>query len=113
MECLIEKIYNAKSVNDVMLESFAYGKTGRVEYLKELLDKYACEMKGPSNSESKLTIIIWSSESYPLNFDEQKQLHEFLMKFFALPSSSIQIVLGVTQSENSSIQIQFISIKNK
>lgn len=113
MECLIEKIYNAKSVNDVMLESFTYGKTGRVEYLKELLDKYACEMKGPSNSDSKLTIIIWSSKSYPLNFDERKQLHEFLMKFFALPASAIQIVFGVTKAENSEIQIQFISIKDE
>ena len=111
MECLIEKVYDAESVNDVMLESFAYRETDRVEYLKELLDKYACEMKGPSNSESKLTIIIWSSESYPLNSDERKQLHEFLMKFFALPASLIQIVFGVTKAENSEIQIQFISIK--
>ena len=61
MECLIDKIYRAKSVNDVMLESFAYGEIDRVEYLKELLEKYSCEMKGPSNSDSKLTIIIWSS----------------------------------------------------
>ncbi len=112
MESLIDKIYNAKLVNDVMLESFAYGKTDRVEYLKELLDKYACEMKGPPNSESKLTIIIWNSESYPLNFGERKQLHEFLIKFFALPSSSIQIVFGVTQAENLEIQIQFISIND-
>ena len=113
MEHLIEKIYNAKSVNDVMLESFAYEKTDRVEYLKELLEKYSCEMKGPSNSNSKLTIIIWSSESYPLNSDERKQLHEFLMKFFALPSSSIQIVFGETKAENSEIQIQFIGIKDE
>lgn len=113
MTSLIEKIYRAKSVNDVMLESFAYGETDRVEYLKELLDKYSCEMKGPSSSDSKLTIIIWSSESYPLNSDERKQLHEFLMKFFALPASSIQIVFGLTQAENPEIQIQFISIKNK
>lgn len=110
---LIKQIYQAQSVNDVMLESFAYGKTGRVEYLKELLDKYAGEMKGPSNSESKLTIIIWNSTSYPLTADEREQLHEFLMKFFALPASSIQIVFGVTKAENPEIQIQFISIKNK
>lgn len=113
MERLIEKIYDAKSVNDVMLESFAYGEIGRVEYLKELLDKYACEMKGPSNSDSKLTIIVWSSESYPINSDERKQLHGFLMKFFALPASSIQIVFGVTKVENIEIQIQFISIKDE
>lgn len=113
MESLIDKIYRAESVNDVMLESFAYGETDRVEYLKELLDKYACEMKGPSNSESKLTIIIWSSESYPLNSEERRQLHGFLMKFFALPASSIQIVFGATQAENSEIQIQFISIKDE
>lgn len=112
MESLIDKIYNAKLVNDVMLESFAYGEIDRVEYLKELLDKYACEMKDPSNSDSKLTIIIWSSKSYPLNFDERKQLHEFLMKFFALPASSMQIVFGVTQAENPEIQIQFISIND-
>ena len=110
-EFLIEKVYDAESVNDVMLESFAYGEIDRVEYLKELLDKYACEMNDPSNSDSKLTIIIWSSKSYPLNFDERKQLHEFLMKFFALPASSMQIVFGVTQAENLEIQIQFISIK--
>lgn len=113
MESLIEKIYKARSVNDLILESFAYGENDRVEYLIELLDRYAYEMKRPSGSASKLTIIIWSSESYPLNSDERKQLHEFLMKFFALPSSSIQIVFGVTQAENSEIQIQFISIKNK
>ena len=113
MESLIDKIYRAESVNDVMLESFAYGETDRVEYLKELLDKYACEMKGPSNSDSKLTIIIWSSEFYPLNSDGRKQLHEFLMKSFALPASSIQIAFGVTRSENPEIQIQFISIKDE
>ena len=113
MESLIDKIYNAKSVNDVMLESFAYGKIDRVEYLKELLDKYACEMKGSSNSDSKLTIIIWSSKSYPLKFDERKQLHEFLMKFFALPASSMQIVFGQTKAVNPEIQIQFIGIKDE
>ncbi len=110
---LIKQIYHAESVNDFMLESFAYGENDRVGYLKELLDKYACEMNGPANSDSKLTIIIWSSESFPLNSDERKQLHEFLMKFFALPATSIQIVSGVTQAENPEIQIQFISIKNK
>ena len=83
--CLIDKIYRAKSVNDVMLESFAYGEIDRVEYPKELLEKYSCEMKGPSNSDSKLTIIIWSSESSPINSEERRQLHGFLMKFFALP----------------------------
>ena len=113
MECLIDKIYRAKSVNDVMLESFAYGEIDRVEYLKELLEKYSCEMKGPSNSDSKLTIIIWSSESSPLNSEGRRQLHGFLMKFFALPALSIQIVFGVTQAKNPEIQIQFISIKNK
>lgn len=113
MESLIEKIYNAKSVKDVMLESFAYGENDRVEYLKELLDKYSCEMKGPENMTRKLTIIIWSSESYPLNFDERKQLHEFLMKFFALPASSMQIVFGETKAVNPEIQIQFISIKDE
>ena len=113
LESLLKQIYQAQSVNDVMLESFAYGKTGRVEYLKELLDTYACEMKGPSDSDSKLTIIIWSSESYPLNSDERKQLLEFLMQFFALQASSIQIVFGVTQAENPEIQIQFISIKDE
>ncbi|MCM1139911.1 MAG: hypothetical protein NC453_15185 [Muribaculum sp.] len=112
MESLIKKIYNAKSVNDVMLESFAYNKAGRIEYLKELLDKYACEMKGPENSTSKLTIIVWSSESYPLNSNERKQLSEFLKSFFKLPTSSIQIVFGATKASNPEIQIQFISIKN-
>lgn len=109
---LIKQINQAQSVNDVMLESFAYGETDRVEYLKELLEKYSCELKGPSNSDSKLNIIVWSSGSYPLNFDERKQLHEFLMKFFAL-SLPVQIEFGATQAENSEIQIQFISIKNK
>lgn len=112
MESLIKKIYNAKSVNDVMLESFAYGEIDRVEYLKELLDKYACEMKGPSNLDSKLTIIVWSSESYPLNSDERKQLSEFLKSFFKLPASSIQIAFGATKASNPEIQIQFISIKD-
>lgn len=112
-EFLTEKIYNAESVSAVMLESFAYGETDRVEYLKELIEKYSCEMKGPSNPDSKLTIIIWSSESYPLNSDERKRLNEFLMKFFALPTSSIQIVFGVTKVENSEIQIQFISMTNE
>lgn len=111
-ESLIKKIYNAKSVNDVMLEAFAYGEIDRVEYLKELLDKYACEMKGPSNSDSKLTIIVWSSESYPLNSDERKQLSEFLKSFFKLPASSIQIIFGATKASNPEIQIQFISIKD-
>lgn len=113
LENLIKQIYHAESVNDIMLESFSYGENNRVEYLKELLEKYSCEMKGPSNSDSKLTIIIWSSKSYPLNFDERKQLQEFLMKFFALPASSMQIVFGETKAENPEIQIQFISIKNK
>lgn len=112
MTRLIEKIYKAKSVNDVMLESFAYDETARVEYLKELLDKYACEMKGPDNSDSKLTIIIWNSESYPLNSDERKQLSEFLKKFFRLPASLMQIVFGETKAENPEIQLQFISVKN-
>ena len=112
MEGLIKKIYKAKSVNDVMLESFAYNKASRIEYLKELLDKYACEIKDPDNSDSKLNIIIWSSESYPLNSDEQKQLCELLMNFFTLPASLMQIVLGATKAENPEIQIQFISIKN-
>lgn len=112
MESLIKKIYNAKSVNDVMLESFAYNKAGRIEYLKELLDKYACEMKRPENSTSILTIIVWSSESYSLNSDERKQLSEFLKSFFKLPASSIQIVFGATKASNPEIQIQFISIKS-
>lgn len=112
MENLIEKIYKAKSVNDVMLESFAYDKTARVEYLKELLDKYACEMKGLEKSDSKLTIIIWSSEDYPLQPEERKRLCEFLMKFFNLPASLMQIVFGETKAENPEIQLQFISIKN-
>lgn len=112
MESLIKQIYQAQSVNDVMLESFAYGKTDRIEYLKELLDKYAGEMKGPSDSDSKLTIIIWSSESNPLNSGERKQLHGFIIQFFALPASSIQIVFGTTKAKNQEIQIQFISIKN-
>ncbi|MCM1067487.1 MAG: hypothetical protein NC418_07945 [Muribaculaceae bacterium] len=112
-ESLIKQIYQAKSVNDVILESFAYGKIDRVEYLKELLDKYAYEMKGPGNSDSKLTIIIWSSESYPLNSGERKQLFELLMRFFALPASSMQIVFGETKAENPEIQIQFISIKDE
>lgn len=113
IESLIEKIYRAKSVNNVMLESFAYGETDRVEYLKELLVKYACEMKGLENSDSKLTIIIWSSHSHPLNSYERKQLYEFLMKFFALPASSMQIVFGETKAENPEIQVQFISIKDE
>lgn len=112
MESLIKQIYQAQSVNDVMLESFAYGKTDRIEYLKELLDKYASEMKGPSDSDSKLAIIIWSSESYPLNSGERKQMHGFLIQFFALTASSIQIVFGTTKAKNQEIQIQFISIKN-
>lgn len=112
MESLIKQIYQAQSVNDVMLESFAYGKTDRIEYLKELLDKYASEMKGPSDSDSKLTIIIWSSESNPLNSGERKQMHRFLIQFFALTASSIQIVFGTTKAKNQEIQIQFISIKS-
>lgn len=112
-ESLIRQIYQAKSVNDVMLESFAYGKKDRVEYLKELLDKYACEMKGQDDSDNKLTIIIWSSESYPLNSGERKQLFEFFMRFFALPAPLIQIVFGETKAENPEIQIQFISIKDE
>ena len=113
MEKIIEQIYKAGSVNDIMLETFTYQQVERVEYLKDLLERYAYEMKRPSGSASKLTIIIWSSESYPLNSDERKQLHEFLIKFFALPSSSIQIVFGETKAENSEIQIQFISIKDE
>lgn len=112
MESLIKQIYQAQSVNDVMLESFAYGKTDRIEYLKELLDKYASEMKGPSDSDSKLAIIIWSSESHPLNMVGRKQMHRFLIQFFALPASSIQIVFGTTKAKNQEIQIQFISIKS-
>ncbi|MCM1141954.1 MAG: hypothetical protein NC453_25570 [Muribaculum sp.] len=112
MESLIKKIYKAKSVNDVMLESFAYGETARVEYLKELLDKYACEMKGTNNSDSELTIIIWSSEDYSLNSDEREQLDVFLKNFFKLPASSMQIVFGTTKAENTEIQIQIISIYN-
>lgn len=113
MTRLIEKMYRAKSVNDVMLESFAYGESDRVEYLKVLLDKYACEMKGPENSTSKLTIIIWSSESYSLNYNERKQLSEFLKGFFKLPLSLMQIVFGSTKADNPEIQIQFISIKDE
>lgn len=113
MESQIKQIYRAQSINDVMLESFVYGESDRVGYLKNLLGRYSYGMKGTSGSDGKLTIIIWSSDSYPINSYEREQLYEFLMRFFALPASSIQIVFGTTKSENPEIQIQFISIKDK
>jgi len=108
---LVSKIYYAQSVNDVMLGTFTYGKISRIDYIKELLGKYAYEMKGSCTTESLLHIIIWSSEFYPLNRSERTQLQAFIKEFLGLPSNSMQIVFGNTKADDSEIQIQFINIK--
>lgn len=65
-----------------------------------------------NDSGAHLTIIVWSSEPYPLTLDERKELQEFLSGFLQLPASSMQIVFGLTNAENTELQIQFISIRN-
>lgn len=108
---LASKIYKSKSVNDVMLESFTYGACSRIDYIMELLDKYASGLKGPGDMKDQLNIIVWSSVFHPLNRGEWVKLENFLTGFFGLSVSSMKIVSGVTKALDPEIQLQFISIR--
>ena len=104
------KVMGAGSIHEVWLESHTFGKSNRVEYVKELIEKYMQGFQSEFDDCEDLALAFFSSKENRLTDEELNLLVGFFKKYFN--RKEMEVFNGINPELSHDIEVQLIGISS-
>ena len=104
------KVMEAGSIHEVWLESHTFGKSNRVEYVKQLIEKYMQGFQSEFDDCEDLALAFFSSKENRLTDEELNLLVGFFKKYFNC--KEMEVFNGINPELTHDIEIQLIGISS-
>ena len=104
------KVMEAGSIHEVWLESHTFGKSNRVEYVKELIEKYMQGFQSEFDDCEDLALAFFGSKENRLTDEELNLLVGFFKKYFN--RKEMEVFNGINPELTHDIEVQLIGISS-
>ncbi len=110
-ECLKERILNASQYTHYTRRSRAYGKTGRIAYLKDVINCYDNELDSIISASDEVFIIAGISKETPLTEAERTELDELMSSIITEMTFPAQLAIKPSDVEPGEMTLDFTTLK--
>ena len=100
-------IFNAKSINELWMESFTYDEGARVSYITENINKYLSEKIKNGNYEMVLS-VAYQSPNNPLRGEEKMKLNTVMQTAFISKRTEFWVSASDELVDELAVQLIFI-----